>query len=239
MIHQMMALLTFMQVTSGEQETLQSITTDLTSLFNVQECLMAVLQCGSSTSVKMLARRSLDTKQSTEQQPRFDYIKKLLSNDLINEVQQLCDNRGEFYSITRDDIYVEYARILYTNSKRNRDDEAAQMLLKIRDPVSRRKAALTLLDIARPRIALLLQRISKSKQHVHLLSEMPPQLFQYVTHNMSAATTNSRDTDLASSVHRSRALLENCVNLFKTSDDKEDCSMALQLLQFVRQLVIK
>jgi hypothetical protein len=227
MVQQMIGFITFMQVVITSDEPF-----DLVSLFSVQECLTVILHFAGTNAHKILARLSQSTKHTG--QNRLEFIRQLLGHDMVLEAQQLTDANGGFYTMTRDELYVEYVTILYSN---NRDEEGAQQLLKIRDTKAKGKAAAALLNIARPRFAFILQKLSKSKQHANWLAEMPPQLFQYFTQNV---TVTSKDSDLTTSIFKARALLENIVNLYKIAqEENEDYQMAKQLLVFVRELANK
>jgi hypothetical protein len=105
---------------------------------------------------------------------RKEYLVKL-SRTHLKESLLLCDS----FQISRDFVHLKYIIERY---QKYEDQDAAMILLKVKDRV---KVGKEMVEIARSRFGLIFQHLSTDKKNLPLLSNMPVQLFQWISNQMS------------------------------------------------------
>jgi hypothetical protein len=265
---QLIAVLQTMEV-ALDQNIADSIKVNVARLYSKKRVLLPILKKrGNISNAKMLILNSIKepiTRQSVLQKSsnsrskskkspikeyRLDFIRQLLEHDMLQAALSLTAQHDCFPSIDTDQVYLEALRIFYSVSKDEKGYDVVMHLNSVQNVQTKAKAGKILMEICSKRLADILNVISENNKSVtHIVSDMPPKLFTYMTHYMNSSSSNNTQKQLSNTsnvtadstrlISNARALLEICIQMLaKTGTQSNEYQIACMMLTFIKKLLL-
>jgi hypothetical protein len=202
----------------------------------------------ASTLLTGLSKSKMKNESTKEY--KLDIIRQLLERDMLSVAIVIAEQKC-FIDIDTDSVYLELLQIQYNECK---EENAYDIVTKLQSPHMKMRGGKILMDIATRQVTEILSsgRIEltdkiksySSKNLKHVLSNVPPKLFSYLTQYMKGTMETHRQETKQESNHtpysmdKVRIMLQLSIQMLSQAGNEQsnDYQIAKMLLDLIDKL---